>query len=158
MRINSLRLELKEILENPDAGRRPALRRSLREEWLYTTDLPGLCTGKSLENTLRKLDDSGWHYQNDGEWLQLRKTIVRPPEGWYDGPFGREAGCCLSLLKRHPEKMTGSAERIIIQLIKAGEEGSKAYEQACMQQHSQFSGRLRLGLELPDICLEFYGN
>ena len=101
MRINALRKELAALLDNSGAQRKPALRRSLREDWLYATDYPALCSGSMPETVMEQLKTAGWETAPDGDWLQLRKPAGEPPEDWYEGSFGPEAACCLSLLERH---------------------------------------------------------
>ena len=51
MRINALRKELAALLDDSGARRKPALRRSLREDWLYATDYPVLCSGGMPDKT-----------------------------------------------------------------------------------------------------------
>ena len=60
MRINGLRKELDIFLRAADTVRPPALRRSLQEEWLYSSDLPMICTEAGLEETERRLKEAGW--------------------------------------------------------------------------------------------------
>ena len=156
--MNALRRELSAILSLGEVRRAPALRRSLREDWLYSTDLPGLCSDEIPDCILAGLINAGWEYRIDGEWMQLRKASKEPPEAWFSGPYGPEAACCLSILRRHPERASGKEYSIAFQLIKAGEEGREAYEKACMKLHGVFSERLRQGAGLPDIGLRYFGG
>lgn len=158
MKINALRRELTEMLNGTAVRRQPALRRSLDENWLYATDLPSVCTGEALQDTLLRLSEKGWESVIDGGWLQLRKDCQDPPEDWFEGPFGTEAGCCLSILDRHPGRRTGPSGQITCRLIKAGEEGAGTYEQACRELHRILSGRLRGKKELPDISPRYLGG
>ncbi len=158
MRINALRQELTETLGKAAALRPPALRRSLEEAWLYATDLPGLCPEAELEKTIRQLTDAGWESRREDEWLQLRKPCPVPPEDWYGGNFGPEAACCLSLLRRHPERMTAPAGEEAYSLIKAGEKGGAAYEQCCGKLHGMLAESLRLGTAFPDLSPRYFGG
>ena len=158
MRINALRKELAALLDDSGARRKPALRRSLREDWLYATDYPVLCSG-GMPDTLRdRLEAAGWEMVLDGEWLQLRKPAAEPPENWYEGSFGPEAACCLSLLERHAGTACGAPEAVQRALIKAGEEGGKAYETACAELHREWAERLRHGEPLPAVSRRYFGE
>lgn len=158
MRINAFRRELTAILGCISVSRTPALRRSMKEDWLYATDLPVLCKGISLPEALVVLAEAGWEYSAEGDWLQLRKTAEEPPEEWFDGPFGQEAACCLSILRRHRERMTEQDTKAAYQLIKAGEEGAEAYEKACTELHGILSDRLRKKQGLPNLSFSYFGE
>ena len=156
MRINALRKELQELISMPQTSRKPVLRRSLREEWLYATDIPGVCDVENLTVFLEKIRSAGWEYTEEKGWILMRKPAGKPPEGWYEGPFGPEAGCCLSLLDRHGQKATDEPEHIQRILIKAGEEGEKKYEEACTEIHRNWAARLRRGEALPGINQAYF--
>ena len=156
MKMNQLRAELQALLTAPGTPRRPVLRRSLHEEWLYTTDLPGLCTEQDMERIVSSLASAGWESMMDRGWLQMKKTAEEPPKEWFDGPFGPEAGCCLSLIDRHPGGSGGEqAQRM---LIKAGEQGALAYEEACALLHREWAVRLREGKRLPAVNRRYFSN
>ena len=57
MKINALRKELKRLLEPENGRRRPAIRRSLLEDWIYAADLPEFVPGEELEAVCRKLQE-----------------------------------------------------------------------------------------------------
>ncbi|MBR5960363.1 MAG: hypothetical protein IKZ98_05155 [Clostridia bacterium] len=156
MQINALRKELQELMKIPQATRPPVLRRSLSDEWLYATDLPAACSRDNVELFLDLIRKAGWEYTEEHGWLLTRKPAGEPPEGWYDGPFGPEAGCCRSLLERHGQAVNGDAETVQRLLIKAGEEGEKKYEAACAVLHSNWAERLRRGETLPDVNLAYF--
>ena len=158
MRINALRKELAALLDNSGAQRKPALRRSLQEDWLYATDYPALCSGSMPETVMEKLETAGWETAPDGDWMQLRKPAGEPPEDWYEGNFGPEAACCLSLLERHAGTACGAPEAVQRTLIKAGEEGGKAYETACAELHREWAERLRRGEPLPAVSRRYFGE
>ena len=156
MKINALRRELNTLIIPDHAGRKPAIRRSLREEWLYATDLPAIVCEERLEAVRSLLSESGWESMTDGGWMQIRKTVTEPPEDWYDGSFGPEAGCCRSLIERHPERTEEPGQRIEYLLIRAGEEGEMAYEAACRQLHGEWAERLREKQKLPEVSVLFF--
>lgn len=153
---NALRRELTELLTVPQGSRRPVIRRSLQEMWLYATDVPLLFEGSVLEHMLHALAGAGWAYEQDGYWMQLRKTAQEPPEDWYTGTFGPEAACCLSLLERHQGSGGEPSEKVQYMLIKAGEEGEKAYEEACAAIHREWAERLRKGNSIPEISRRYF--
>lgn len=155
---NALRKELTALLTAPPEKRQPVIRRSLTEAWLYATDLPALYDGQVPDSILSALNAAGWTCFPEQGWLLLKKPAKEPPEDWYGGTFGPEAACCLSLLTRHPARdseLSGQAERL---LIKAGEEGEKAYEEACAALHREWAGSLRTGSPLPDLDRRYFGG
>ena len=158
MRINGMRKELAAILSGIACRRPPALRRSPANDWLYATDLPGLCGENELEEAERRLGEAGWEYRSADGWLTLRKPADIPPDGWYRGPFGPEAGCCRSLLARHPDADPAGSAAVQRRLIKAAEEGEKAYEQACGSLHLEWAVRLRKGERLPKVHPAYFGG
>ena len=155
---NALRKELTELLAAERGSRRPVIRRSQREEWLYATDCPLLYDGSVPDELFRALTGAGWEYEQDGHWIQLRKLAQNPPEDWFAGPFGPESACCRSLLERHPASAGEPSDRVQRMLIKAGEEGEKAYESACAALHREWSERLRKGESIPEINPRYFGR
>ena len=156
MKINALRKELKRLLEPENGRRRPAIRRSLREDWIYAADLPEFIPGGELEAVCRKLQEAGWECLAEDGWLQLRKPADEPPEDWLDGPLGPEAACCRSLLIRHSERLREKDWKTVCSLIRAAEEGQEAYEAACRQIHHGWAERLRKKQRLPEISLSYF--
>ena len=156
MRINALRKELQILLGETAATRPPALRRSLMDEWLYATDLPCVCDREELKACLCRLAAAGWECMEDTYWIQMKKSCGEPPENWYNGPFGAEAECCLSLLQRHGNRSSAAPEATQRILIKAAEEGPPAYENACAGLHRSWAERLRLGETLPAVSLNYF--
>ena len=95
----------------------------------------------------------------------MDRRTAEPPEGWYEGEYGPEARCCLSLLERHPYGNEGGscpedreAERTVRALIKAGEKGQKAYAALCRELHREWAGRLRRKEPIPGIHPGFFGK
>ena len=156
MRMNALRKELQELMKIPQTTRKPVLRRSLPEDWLYSTDLPSVSDTGNLTLFLEGIRNKGWEHREEKGWILMRKKAGDPPEGWYDGQFGPEAACCLSLLDRHEKQATDGPEAVQRMLIKAGEEGEKKYEEACAGLHRNWAERLRRGEPLPDINRKYF--
>ena len=153
---NALRQELNGLLAGIAAARPPALRRSLSDEWLYAADLPAVCGGEETAELLKRAEALGWEHAAENGWILFRKEAKEPPEGWYDGGFGPEAACCLSLLERHPDGCGEGAPAAQRALIKAGEEGGKAYEAVCRRLHREWAERLRKGLALPGLSPAYF--
>lgn len=158
MRHNALRRELAEILTEFPLPRKPAIRRSLTDEWLYAADLPGYCGDETVRMAEARLRAAGWTCERTDGWLMLMKPSCAPPEDWFEGPFGPQAASCASLLRRHPARDTGAGERAQHILIRAGEEGAAAYEEACAQLHAEWAERLRKGKNLPGISPRYFGE
>ena len=155
---NALRKELAALLTAPAGNRQPVIRRSLTEAWLYATDLPALFGGNLPHGVLSALKATGWAFLEENGWLLLKKTAKEPPAGWYDGTFGPEAACCLSLLRRHGQRIPDPERRTERMLVKAGEEGSDAYERACKTIHAEWAVLLRKGRMIPDMDPGFFGE
>lgn len=155
---NALREELTALLTAPPDSRAPVIRRSHEQAWIYASDLPGLYDGKIPDEIFEGLKSAGWEYAPDGSWLQMRKASPEPPEGWHTEAFGPEASCCLSLLDRHRVSGDEPAEGLQRMLIKAGEEGEKACEDACRRIHHEWAERLRQGRPIPAISRAYFGG
>ena len=149
--MNALRKELQELMQIPQTARKPVLRRSLPDDWLYSTDLPAVSDKENQTLFLQAIVNAGWEYTEEKGWILMRKPAGEPPEGWYDGPPGPEAACCLSLLDRHEKQAVEEPEPVQRMLIKAGEEGEKQYEAACACIHRDWAERLRRGEPLPAV-------
>ena len=133
MRYNALRLELAGILADSGGERKPALRRSRRADRMYATDLAGAPEGPARDAAAGRLREAGW------------------------GAFGPEAACVRALLERHPERGEEDCS-VECRLVKAGEEGPEAYEQACREIHGMFAERLRRKEKLPKISPAYFGG
>ncbi len=161
--MNELRAELKALLDVVPTVRPPALRRSLRDDALYATDLPAAADRETVEAFLRATGNAGWTARKTAGWIELDKAVRKPPRDGFHGPFGPEADCLLHLLRRHrpgensPEEKKAAAAAVRM-LIKAGEAGPDAFEKACAQLHADWAVRLRTGLPLPDLDDSFFEN
>lgn len=153
---NAFRKELTILLNACAASRPPALRRSKSAEWLYATDIPVLLSGQTKEQLKSALIGAGWEYSEENGWILLRKDAEEPPEGWYSGRFGPEAACCRSILERHQGMPGYAANAAQWLLIKAGEEGEAAYEEACLVLHRQWAEKLRKRLPVPVLSLRYF--
>ena len=153
---NALREELSALLTLPEMSRTPVIRRSLNDDWLYAADLSLLFGGILPEDVAEKLSSAGWTFSIKENWLQLRKAATQPPVNWYVDSYGTEAGCCASLLRRHPDRDDDGAEAVQRKLIKAAEKGFEDYEAACAEIHKSWAERLRQGNKLPEISLLYF--
>lgn len=151
MKINALRKELSAILDARKPVRKPALRRSRQDEWLYATDILQLVSREERKLLQKELSAAGWDYDDKAEhgWLSMKKEATEPPEDWYEGKFGPEASSCASLLERHPNETDYTDETVQRALIKAGEKGEKAYEATCRKIHQKWAENLRNGEPIP---------
>ena len=154
--MNELRRELHALLLTVQTGRPPAVRRSRREEWLYATDLPQTADPSATACFAEAARKAGWRVCAEAEWLLLDKYTSVPPTPWISDETGPEARCCLSLLRRHTDRLTpsdGTAERA---LIKAAEAGPGKFGEACRKIHEQWAERMRRGQSIPDIHPDFF--
>ena len=71
MRYNALRRELAEILAGAEGERKPAVRRSRREDRIYATDLAGQPEGPERNRTAERLREGGWDVLDTGSWLEM---------------------------------------------------------------------------------------
>ena len=152
--MNELRQELMQLLSGTESSRPAALRRSLREDFLYATDLPQAAGDSDVAAFRRKAEECGWRTAEEDGWILLDRIPEKPPAQGFNGPAGTEAGCCAGILRRHPENRKDGtrAKRL---LIKADEEGREAFEKACRVLHREIAEALRKGDPLPDIPTDY---
>jgi len=156
--MNALREELSRALESLSAPRHPALRRSLREDALYATDLPAAAP-EAVPLFLRTVREKGWTAAERNGWIDLDQVPETPPAGWKPGKPGPETACCLSLLRRRKPAGNGAPEetgRVIRKLIKAGEENGENWEAVCAGLHREWAVRLRTGRGIPPVPEAFF--
>ena len=156
--MNAWRRELRELLDRISLARPAALRRSGAEGMLYATDLPRCAPPEETARFLERAKAAGWEGYEKSEWIHLSRQVSTPPEGWEQQSPGPEARCCRSLLLRHEDQLGSAENGMLIELVKAGEEGSAAYERACARLHRDWAVRLREGKKLPKTDLRFFGT
>ena len=111
--MNKLRQEALELLSSAETFRPAVLRRSLRNDAMYATDLPRIADNETVAGFLQKAEESGWHAEMENGWIHLDRVPESMSEGCFQGPYGLDAECCLSILARHTaeEKTDGKSER-----------------------------------------------
>ena len=156
--MNKWRQEIREMLSETESIRPAALRRSMLDRFLYATDLPGIASREAVAAFRLKAENAGWTTEENEGWIQLdRIPKTQNEEPMFSGPFGPEAHCCFILLRCHPDrKKNGDREKRI--LLKAGEQGTKAYEKACRNLHCEWAAALRNGESLPDLSTQYFGE
>lgn len=148
---------MREMISATETNRPPALRRSLREDYLYATDLPQTAAEDAVDAFCQRANKAGWRTEKNGGWIQLDPPAALLREKVFPGPCGREAKACASLLRRHPSGRR-SGQREIRLLIKAGEESANAFEKACEALHREWAAALRNREGLPEIPDEIFGE
>ncbi len=151
--MNKLRRELNELLADTYSIRPATLRRSLREDFLYATDLPQTADSEAVFSFICKAEAAGWRTADADGWIQLDKCPAEPPEP--PALPGPEARCCAALLRQHPEGRRNSSREKRI-LIKAAEKGSGARERACAALHREWAENLRKHEGLPDLSEKWF--
>ena len=158
MEMNQLRTQIRAMLNRCADGRAPALRRSRRPEFLYAADLPLSSSPEAVDRFLSLAREEGWKTETADGWVYLDRPVIRPPENGFSGPYGPEAACCLSLIRRHGKKAEDPEHSAEGSLVKAGEEGSREYERVCGILHAQWAEALRNGEMIPDVDPGFFGE
>ena len=154
--MNKLRAEAQALLSGIQADRPAAVRRCRHKEYLYATDLPLTAGKEAVAVFIRRAETAGWRTKREDGWILLDRIPEEPPQGGFQGPYGPEAKCCASLLRRHPEERRRSGETERRRLIKAGEESPEAYERTCKSLHREWAADLRQGTALPDLTMSFF--
>lgn len=157
--MNVYRRELRTALDALQVTRPAVLRRSLREDYLYSTDLPQAAD----RDVVRRFSDAvrrrGWRTETEGVWIHLDPADIRIwPDYENRIPVCKESICCLSILQRHSPRLSasdGSTERL---LIKAAEEGRESYEKTCRRIHGEWAAALREHRRIPDVDPRFLGG
>ena len=155
---NPWRKELHALFLPLSLPRTPALRRSLKPDWLFSTDLPSFASPDACKAFLRSAESLGWEAGEGAGpgpdasvrgWLELRRSVSSFPPGFFPVEAGGEYACLCALLARHPGSTDASSETIL--LLKAREEGAAAWENACRELHRELARRLRLHEPLPAL-------
>lgn len=154
--MNELRREALALISETPAVRPAGLRRSLREDYLYATDLPQAAGEEDVAAFLRRTEDAGWRTETENGWILMDRDITCIPEEFFRGLAGPEAECCASLLKRHPGAKRQDGQREKRMLVKAGEEGAQAFGKVCGILHREWAEKLRKGESLPDLPKKWF--
>lgn len=148
--MSQARQSIRAALDAVPARRRAALRRPDDPDALLATDLPFIADEQALADFTAHLAEMGWHAWQKGGWLLM--------DGPVDAPFSPvpavltgEAGCCISLLLRHPGGGEDDAQRRA--LIKAADAGKPHLERCCAALHAAWAARLRHHQALPSALL-----
>ena len=138
--------------------RRPALRRSSRDDYLFATDFPQAADDQAVLSFLETARRNGWLADLSGGWIELSRSMDFRDA--IDAPVFHhpEADCCLSLLIRHQEKMKPSDGCTEKAIAKSMEEGYSAYADACEKIHALWAESLRVGNSIPDVDIRYFGG
>ena len=150
--LTALRAEVSAALLETPSARRPALRRSDDPEALLATDLPLVADGEAVAVFEARLTAMGWRVSKAGDWLLMDVDVPMPETGMPAELIG-EAGCCVSLLARHPNDRTDRAA--IRAVVKAVERGEAALERLCARLHAEWAAALREHRDLPGGLLPY---
>lgn len=145
--INPWREELRALLSPLPVRRKPALRRSLRADYLFAVDLPACAEPTVCQSFLHAAAEAGWQAEPAAGWINLRKNLLSAPPGWFPEHPEGEAACLRELVRRHGEQ--NIPLEFFLRLLKAREEGPAAWEDACRAAHQDFARRLRTGERIP---------
>ena len=143
-----------------DAGyrRKPAIRRSTRDGYLFATDFPQAADEHSVQVFLKTAENTGWKTEMISGWIELTR-YTDFAEASDRSVFGSpEAACCLSLLNRYNGDKAPSDGDIERKILKALEEGFDKYDSLCRSIHSSWAAALRRHEELPDIDKRYFGG
>ena len=150
--LTALRRTVQAALEELPVTRRPALRRSDDPQALLATDLPLTTDAGTVARFVARLEADGWRVCRRGDWLLLDADVPVPP--WeIPAVLDGEAGCCISLLLRHPGD---EADRTVLrEIVKAAESGRTALERLCARLHAEWAAALREHRNLPGGLLPY---
>lgn len=144
--LTALRASVQAHLACVPVWRKPALRRSDDPEALLATDLPLAAETAAVERFIAVMEADGWRIGREKDWLLLDHDIPAPNAS-LPRVLSGEAGCCLSLLMRHPD---GEAPAALVRAVaKAAETGPEAVERFCAGWHGELARQLRKHQPLP---------
>ena len=150
--LTALRASVQAHLSRVPVWRKPALRRSDDPKALLATDLPLAADAEAVARFVAVLEAEGWLVQREKDWLLLDHAVPVPDAALPEKLSG-EAGCCLSLLMRHPG---GEAPPELIRaLAKAAEKGPEAVERFCAGWHGGLAQGLREHKPLPGKMIPY---
>ncbi len=145
--LRELRAQVNALLADTPVRRKPALRRSDVPGALLATDLPYAADEKATADFIARAEAAQWSIRRaENGWLLLDRPVPMPdaPEMTY---YQGECGCCLWLLRQHPDN--GDAAEMIRQLVRAQEKGPAEIERFCGALHASLAAMLRRGEALP---------
>ena len=155
--MNELRKEIRKLLDETECSRPAVLRRSRKEDYLYTTDLPQAASADAVTGFRRRAENAGWKTSAERGWVELDRIPETLPAGIIPDRTGTEARCCALILRMHPEsRRNGDREKRI--LLKAAEENAEAYEEVCGALHREWAALLRRSEPLPDLPADYFGE
>lgn len=150
--LTALRASVQAHLARVPVWRKPALRRSDDPRALLATDLPQAADAEAVLRFMAALGEEGWLIRREKDWLLLDHAVPVPDAALPEALSG-EAGCCLSLLMRHPE---GEAPQELIRaLAKAAEKGPMDVERFCAGWHGELAQGLREHAPLPGKMIPY---
>ena len=135
------RAEAAALLEGIPSSRPAVIRRAIPEDWMLATDLPRAAETAGVDRFQQKAAAAGWQVAEADGWLLLdRPELLSWPEP--DAfPADGEAGCVMSLLRRHPEFR--SDRTALRSLAKASELPEAQREAVCRNLHGRWAEALR---------------
>lgn len=148
----ALRLQVQSVLYAVPARRKPALRRTDAPDALLATDLPQITDGASVEAFIDVLAGLGWRVTQRSGWLSLDTDVPAPEVDLAELPEG-EAGCCISLLLRHPGEECPA--ELIRRVVKAADAGRQPFDRLCGQLHAEMAAQLRRHEVLPGGLVKY---
>lgn len=145
--LRELRAQVNALLADTPVRRKPALRRSDAPGALLATDLPYAADEAATADFIARAEAAQWSVRRaENGWLLLDRPVPMP-----DAPemtdYQGECGCCLWLLRQHPDN--GDAAEMIRQLVRAQEKGPAEIERFCGALHASLAAMLRRGEALP---------
>lgn len=147
-----LRQSAAALLQAVPTHRKPALRRSDDPQALLATDLPLAADADAVARFVRAAEAEGWTVRPSKGWLLLDHPVPVPMTDACRVIDG-EAGCCVSLLLRHPGGEACAED--VRELVKAQEAGGDRVERLCARWHGEWAARLRLHQPLPAGLLPY---
>lgn len=148
----AMRAQIQQALYAVPARRRPALRRTDAPDALLATDLPLVAGEEDVAAFIEAIGRWGWRVTPREGWLQLDADVPVPMS---DVPkdLPGEAGCCISLLLRHPGADCPAA--LIRSVVKAADAGKQPFERLCGKLHADMAAALRRHDALPGGLLRY---
>ena len=151
--LSALRQELNELLGAADTQRKPFLRRSLKEDFLFTTDLPRTADEAETSRVTDALTCAGWRVLRSGDLLELDRPISCPPMQALSSCGCADGLRLVSLLVRHPDG--SGSDTLVRELAKAEECGGAKLDAWCARVYHDCASALRRHEPLPTDLLPY---